>query len=479
MKIKIALLFILIPTAFGIISCNQSQKSPSEENAAKATNDEQIIRAFKDAYVFGYPLVVMNATQRVMTNVEKASNEGGKITAPVNQLISANLFPDDKFRDVVRANNDTYYSSAWLDLGNEPLVLQLPNTNGRYFLFPMLDAWTNVFFSPGKRTTGTEVQTYLITSSNWTGEVPKGMQQVKSPTKTVWMIGRTQVNSARDGATAVKQIQEKYKLLPLSAWGKPYTAPAGKIDPGVPKKAPNDIVTDMPVSDYFNLLNQLMVDNPPAAADSGFLKKLVPLGIAPGSTFDMSKFSAAVQDSLKSIPAWAKNYMSQSGLSDNKPVNGWSVSKGLGNYGTNYMFRAGVAYNGLGANLDADAVYPASLTDANGDAYDGSTQKYVLHFEKGEEPPSNAFWSLTMYDNEGFLCANPINRFAIGDRNALQKNADGSLDIYIQKDNPGKDKENNWLPAPNGPFNLLLRVYWPKEEIMNGSWAPPGVKKQS
>ena len=138
-----------------------------------------------------------------------------------------------------------------------------------------------------------------------------------------------------------------------------------------------------------------------------------------------------------------------------------------------------IAYNGLGANLDADAIYPASSTDADGEAYDGSKHTYVLHFDKGETPPSNAFWSLTMYNNEGFLCANPINRFAIGDRNPLKKNADGSVDIHIQKDSPGKDKEDNWLPAPNGPFNLLLRVYWPKEEMLNGNWVPPGVKKKS
>ena len=475
---KLALFVALFPIAIGIMSCNQAQKSPSVVNAGAAMSDEQIIQAVRDAYIFGYPLVVMNASQRVMTNVEKASNEGGRVAAPVNQLVSANFFPDDKFRDVVRANNDTYYTSAWLDL-YEPFVLELPNTNGRYYLFPMLDAWTNVFFSPGKRTTGTNAQTYLITPPGWTGEVPKEMQQVKSPTHTVWIIGRTQVNSAQDGATTVKQIQEKYQMKPLSAYGKAYTPPAGKIDPSVPKKAPNDIVTDMPISDYFNLMNKLMVDNPPAVADSEFLKKLVPLGIVPGSTFDVSKSSQTVQDTIKTIPTWAKNYLSQNGLSHNKPVNGWSVGKGLGSYDTDYMFRALVAYNGLGANLDADAIYPASSTDADGEAYDGSMQKYVLHFDKGETPPSNAFWSLTMYNSEGFLCANPINRFAIGDRNSLKQNADGSVDIYIQKDNPGKNKADNWLPAPNGPFNLLLRVYWPREEMMNGSWVPPGVKKQS
>jgi len=473
MKTKLIPLAAWLFMAIGVISCNQKPASGDT-----AMSDAQIIQTIKDAYIFGYPLAVMNVTERAMTNVPKVFHAGGKMAAPINQLVSANFFPDDKSHDVVRPNCDTYYTTVWFNLDKEPFVLELPNTNGRYYLFPMLDAWTNIFFSPGKRTTGTAAQTYLITAPGWTGEVPKGMQQVKAPTRTVWLIGRTQVNSAKDGATTVSQIQEKFKLTPLSAFGKAYVPPVGKIDSSIPKKAPNDIVTQMTVSDYFNLLNKLMVDNPPAAADSTIVKKMASLGIAAGGTFDISKFSKAVQDSLTTIPAWAKSYMLQSGLSGKRPVNGWSLSRGLGDYGTNYTARAGVAYNGLGANLDADAMYPASLTDADGQPYDGSKNKYVLHFDKGQEPPANAFWSLTMYDSEGFLCANPIKRFAIGDRDPLKKNADGSVDIYIQKDSPGKEKENNWLPAPTGSFNLLLRVYWPKEAMVKGNWMPPGVKKQ-
>jgi hypothetical protein len=158
-------------------------------------------------------------------------------------------------------------------------------------------------------------------------------------------------------------------------------------------------------------------------------------------------------------------------------VNGWGLTQGLGSYGTQYAFRAGVSYGGLGANLDADAMYPASLKDADGEAYDGSKHNYVLHFDAGKYPPANAFWSLTLYDDNGFLCSNPINKFAIGDRDALMKNKDGSIDIFIQNSSPGDNKKSNWLPVPKGPFNLLLRVYWPKDEMLNGSWAPPGVTK--
>jgi hypothetical protein len=207
------------------------------------------------------------------------------------------------------------------------------------------------------------------------------------------------------------------------------------------------------------------------------MKRLALVGIAPGATFDLSSFSANVQDSLKSIPGWAKRFMLSNGLSNAKIVNGWSMNSGLGSYGINYTLRAGVAYNGLGANLDADAMYPSSQIDADGEPYDGSKHNYILHFDAGKTPPANAFWSLTIYNEEGFLVPNPLKRFAIGDRNPLKKNADGSLDLYIQKDNPGKAKENNWLPAPNSLFNLLLRVYWPKEEMINGTWTPPAVTK--
>lgn len=472
-KVLSSLLLVFLLGAF-----NQTSKtSSSSEDTATSPSDQQIIQTLKEAYEFGFPLMVMYATQQVGTNVEEVNNTG-RIAAPINQVSSATQFPDDKFRDVVRPNNDTYYSAASIDLKSEPLVLQIPNTYGRYALFPMLDAWTNVFFSPGKRTTGTETQTYLITGPGWKGEVPVDMKQVKSPTNIVWLIGRIQVNSAKDGATTVKKIQDGIKLVPLSSWGKPYTAPAGKIDPSIPQKTPNDIVLDMPVADYFNLLNKLMVDNPPAPTDTAMMRKLAPLGIAPGETFDFSKLPSAVKDSINSIPAKAKISMMENGLAASKPINGWSVPVGLGDYKTNYAFRAGVAFGGLGANLDADAIYPVSLTDDNGNPYDGSKHNYVWHIDAGNTPPANAFWSLTMYDNDGFLCTNPLNRFAIGDRNPLKKNADGSIDIYIQHESPGKDKESNWLPAPNGSFNLLLRVYWPKEEMINGTWKAPGVKKQ-
>jgi hypothetical protein len=319
----------------------------------------------------------------------------------------------------------------------------------------------------------------VLTAPGWSGTIPENMTEVKAPTSMVWIIGRIQVNSPEDAATTVKAIQDQIRLVPLSAYGKTYTPPAGVVDPGVPAMTPNDMVLGMSAADFFNRLNQLMRDNPAAAADSSLLHKLAPLGIGPDSTFDATRLPAAVQDSLQGIAAWGKERMLANGLGAGQPVNGWMINKSLGMYGTQYDFRAGIAFGGLGANLDADAMYPASLVDADGEPYDGAKHSYTITFPKDMTPPASAFWSLTLYDSEGFMVANPVNRFAIGDRDALKPNADGSIEILISHQDPGKDRRANWLPAPAGPFNLLMRVYWPKPAMLDGTWMPPAVKKVS
>jgi hypothetical protein len=451
---------------------NQFPSPGNAQSLSSPPNDSEIIQTAKEAYIFGYPLVMMEITRRVMTNYENATDRG----APMNQISRKETFPDEKFTAVVKPNCDTYYALAWLDLRREPLVLEIPNTNGRYFLLPIVDAWTNVIASPGKRTTGTAAQKFLITGPGWKGKIPKGMTELHSPTNMAWMAGRTQVNSKDDGVTVVKAIQEGYRLIPLSSYGKQYDPPPGKVDSLISMNPPVKHVFEMPVDAYFNLLNQLMIDNRPAPADSAIVKRIARLGILPGGTFDLKKFSMNVQDSISAIPSWFKKYMADLALKKEK-INGWTMSRGLGDYGTNYDLRAMIANRGLGANLDADALYPLSVTDIDGEKYDGSKHQYVLHFDAGKIPPANAFWSLTMYGMDNFLAANPINRFAIGDRNDLKKNPDGSLDIFIQNNSPGEEKASNWLPAPAAPFNLMLRIYWPDESVLNGSWIPPAVVK--
>jgi hypothetical protein len=292
------------------------------------------------------------------------------------------------------------------------------------------------------------------------------------------MIGRVQVNSAADGKDVVVPLERKIKLTPLASYGKPFTAPKGTVDPNVSKASPNEQLENMNITDFFNYVNTLMVANPPAAADAPVLAEFAKIGVGPGMKFDPTAFDSITLAALNKIPGQVVNSIKEGMAKGLKPpVNGWSMAfEGVGNYGTNYQLRAAVSYAGLGANIPEDAIYPSCAVDSDGNPLDGANA-YVIHFEKGKTPPVNAFWSLTMYDNDGYFTANPINRYAIGDRNPLKTNSDGSLDIYIQNVSPGKDKENNWLPCPKGSFNLLLRMYWPKEEVLKGQWTPPGVQK--
>ena len=469
------LMFAIIVFSIFSQSCNSAANEPSSATSGNSLPADSVKAIAKNAYVYGIALALIDITRNRLTNVE-APIPG--LAAPINQFAISDVFPDAKFRAVVRPNADTYYTSGVLDLDTDAMVLSLPNTNGRYYLMPMLDAYSNVFASPGKRTTGTQAGIFLITGPKWTGSVPAGMKEIKAPTNTVWIIGRTQVNSPEDGTKVVVPLEKKYILMPLSAWGKPYTAPKGIVNPNIPKTSPNDQVKNMSIDSFFNYVNRLLVLNPPPASDSAAIAQFNKIGVGPGAKFDLSSFDTSTQDALKTIPQMVFGYMDEvlkKGAV--KPVNGWSVAfKGVGNYGTDYDLRALADYIGLGANIPEDAIYPTCAVDADGQGLSGGN-KYIIHFEKGKTPPVNAFWSITMYDQDGFFIDNPINRYAIGDRNNLKKNSDGSVDIYFQNISPGKEKESNWLPAPSGSFNLCLRMYWPKEEMLNGSWTPPGVKK--
>lgn len=430
-----------------------------------------------DAYIYGYPLVTMEMTRRVITNV--ADPVGTR--APMGQLIKLRHYPDAAFRDVTAPNADTLYTTAFFDVGKEPWVLSIPDMKGRYFLMPMLDGWTTVFQVPGKRTTGTGAQTYAITGPGWKGTLPDGVREYKSPTNIVWLLGRIYCTGTTEDYAAVHKLQDEFKLVPLSAYGKSYTPAPGKVDSSIDMKtAVRDQVNRMDAVSYFTLLSELMKNNPPSAADAPHLARFARIGLVPGQDFDATKLKA---DFVKRVPEVAfDRIMLQFKI--NKAVkdeNGWAFTTKTGIYGTDYLMRALITAIGLGANRPQDAVYPTSKVDAEGRKYNGAN-KYVLRFPKGHLPPADGFWSLTMYDDKYFFVNNSINRYSISARQDLQQNADGSTDLYIQKDSPGKDKESNWLPTPPGEFILMLRMYWPNEtdpSIINGTWAIPAAQKQS
>jgi hypothetical protein len=433
-----------------------------------------------EAYIYGYPLVTMEMTRRVMTNVREP--EGTR--APMGQFVRARQYPTPAFKDVTAPNADTLYTTAFIDVGKEPWVLSLPDAHDRYYLFPMLDAWTDVFQVPGKRTTGTGPQTYAITGPGWKGTLPAGVKEYKSPTDMVWLLGRIYCTGTPEDYDTVHKLQDEISLVPLSSYGKPCTPPPGTVDPSIDMKtAVREQVNAMSVEDYFNLLAKLMKDNPPARSDAPMVKKMAKLGIVPGQPFDTSKLGPVAKDAFSMVPkiandkivGWLKEGII---VGDSKFHDGWMYTTETGTYGDNYIQRALVTAIGLGANRPQDAIYPTSEGPSILEHYTGE-KKYVMHFNKGELPPVNGFWSLTMYDASYFFVENPINRYSISARQNLKPNDDGSVDLCIQNESPGADKESNWLPAPKDKFILMMRLYWPKEKapsLIDGTWKIPQVK---
>jgi hypothetical protein len=459
----------------GIITVATIAVAIPQASTSQLTEDEAS-KLGVEAYVYGYPLVTMEMTRRVMTNTATPKDNH----ATMGQFFLSRTYPDAKFRDVTAPNADTLYSPAWLNLATEPYVLSLPDQKDRYFLMPMLSGWTNVFAVPGTRTTGTKAQKYVITGPNWQGQLPSGVQQLKSPTDMVWIIGRTYCTGSPEDYKTVHALQDQYKLVPLSSYDKAYTPPPGKVDPSIDMKTPvRDQVNRLDAAAYFKLLAALMKDNPPALSDSPMVEKLARLGIVPGKDFDMNKLPPTTAKGLQAVPKSGVEAIMAHAKKAGAHVNGWLFSTKTGTYGTDYLQRAFITAVGLGANLPRDAVYPTSEMDSDGKPYDGAN-KYTIRFAPGENPPVDGFWSVTMYDDQYFFVPNSLNRYSVSPRNHFQLGGDGALTIYIQNESPGKDRESNWLPAPKGKFVLMMRMYWPKEtppSILDGSWKPPPVKK--
>jgi hypothetical protein len=429
-------------------------------------------RAASDAYVYGYPLVTMEMTRRVITNVAKVEGTRG----PMGQIIKLRAYPDASFRDITAPNADTLYTTAFFDVGDEPWVLSAPDMKGRYFLLPFLDGWTNVFAVPGSRTTGTQAQTFVITGPGWSGAVPEGMTQLKSPTAIVWLLGRIYCTGTPEDYAEVHALQDAFKLQPLSTWDKTYAPPAGRVDPAIDMKtAVRDQVNRLSTPEYFTLLADLMKRNPPATADAPTLERFKAIGLVPSQSFDGKALDSRWDRRLPQL-SYDRIMLHAMSL---KRENGWLFTTKTGLYGTDYLQRAFITAVGLGANRPQDAVYPMSQRSSLLEPYEGG-HNYTLRFAKGELPPVKGFWSLTMYDEQMFFVANPINRYSMSLRTDPKFDADGSLVIHIQNESAGTERQANWLPSPKGKFHLMLRLYWPDENepsILDGSWVIPKVEK--
>jgi hypothetical protein len=456
--VLMAIAFALIPLA-GV----RAEQVTAEEASALAV----------DAYLYFYSLVTMDITRKQLTNVEA----GQLIGAPPNTFNNLSAFPPANMKVVVRPNFDTLYSSAWLDLTKELVVVSVPDTGGRYYLLPMLDMWSDVFASPGWRTTGTAAGNFLITPPGWSGSVPADFTRISAPTPYVWIIGRIKTDGPAD-YDAVHKIQAGLKITPLSQWGKPPEPVEVKIDPSIDMTTPPKIQVDtMSAGKFFAYAAELLKLQPPHMTDEPILARMRRIGIEPGKSFDIDKADPAVKTALESAPEAAQKLMKWKMPTLARVANNWSMNTDtMGVYGNYYLKRAIITKWGLGANLPEDAIYPNNLGDQAGRPLDGANN-YTIHFDKDQIPPAQAFWSITLYDLEGFQVANVLNRFAVSSWMPLKFNPDGSLDLYFQNQSPGGDNEANWLPAPKEPYNLTMRLYAPKSDALTGKWNPPPVTK--
>jgi len=417
------------------------------------------------AYLFAYPLVLMERTRAARANL------------PVNQFLHAPAYPGPQARTVVRPNVDTLYSTAWLDLSREPVVLTVPDMGTRYYLMQLLDAWTETFSVPGTRTIGNKAGNFAIVGPAFSGAVPSGVTTIKSPTNSVWIIGRIQTNGLADYAN-VRVLQRGFTLAPLSGSpaASPGAGPTGDADLAALSVGltPPAQVARQDAATFFAAFADTLKANPPHADDAAFVARFKRIGIVPGKTFDRSAIASEIMQALDRAVRDAQSRLTRT---DATVRNGWRYANTIGRYGTSYLERAAVARFGLGALPKEDAIYPSVANDAEGKALSGAN-RYTMHFAKDALPPVNAFWSLTMYNEDGYFVPNAINRHAIGDRDALQFNEDGSLDLYVQRERPaGARQAATWLPASEGSFNMVMRLYWPKPPALDGTWTPPSLRR--
>jgi len=416
------------------------------------------------AYVYGFPLVIMDVTKDVQTAVPNAQ----EYAAPMNQFQHMRTFVNPDFKNVVRISRTSIWSTAFLDLA-EPFIYSQPDTKGRYVVMQAVNMWTDDFASAGSRTNGTQAANFLIVGPQWKGTLPSGIKEVfRSTTRYAWVLVQIAAKGPEEFAE-VNALSDQLKLTPLSQWEKAYTPPANvPVDPTVDTTStPFDQVRLMDAGAFFNRLAHVLQDNPAYPADGPMLEKLKKIGVEPGKDFDITKVDPNVAKGLNRVPAQIWNAFASAPY-QMKSVNGWLLPLNLGNFGTDYETRAFIAYVGLGALTKEDAIYPSAFVDSDGSALVG-THKYVMHFPAGDKFPSySGVWSISQY-RENFYVHNPLERYAISFSMPLKYNDDGSLDVYLQARSPGAGKESNWLPLPpSGPVNLTIRVYQPKPEMMNG-----------
>jgi hypothetical protein len=451
--------------------------SPAAAATTTTITQQQAQQIGTDAYDYGIPVMEFLRQARDQTSVTVPNPLSD---APINQLGSARQLANVSNQVIVQPNNDTLYTMGHLDLNRGALVLHVNAIPGhRYFSFEFMDPYTNVFHYIGTRTTGDGAQTYVITGPSFNGRIPHGLKRIRSAYQLAWIVGRTLVNGPSDLA-AVHKVQSGYRLMPLAeylkrglAWQPP--RPSRVVTNPLKLTEPTGLA-------FFDQLGTALSQSKPPHRDTAILAELRNVGIGPGLHPSQEHLSAAVVGGLTAAVAGGHAHVAALRISiagaDAIANNGWFVPPAdTGDYGTDYKFRAVVALNGIAANRPAEAIYIVGVTDSTHALLNGA-HDYVIHFGPGQLPPARYFWSLTMYNQSFFLTPNPINRYELASHTAgLKRNADGSLDIYIQH-TPPAGHESNWLPSPaSGQFETTLRLYGPEQNALDGSYKYPPITR--
>lgn len=456
---KIALLVFL---AHFLLSC-----SSTKVGEIVPPKKESRIVALKEAYLYGYPLVTMEMARRVLTNVKKPTSEG---LAPLNQFSHRSIIPDPQIKELLNPNLDVLYSSAFLDLSQGPLILTVPPPQERYYMIQVMNGWTDIISSIGTRMDLDRERSYFIHGPQWRGIPPKHMKVIASSTNLNWILGRTYVKDKTDLKKATA-FMNQYRLRPIRNSG------IDRIHPEYLNKTPDSLVEKMTGEEFFNLLNTVMLKNFPYREDRPQLEKLAKIGVGSGLVFNVDNFTPEEQRFLSELPQTVSLELTRAEKND-ALLNGWDMNLDprMGRFGTHYEFRARIALTRLGMPLMEDAVFPEAKIDGDNEPLSGQ-HKYILHFNKGQDPPSRALWSLTAYGANQQLSGNAFNQYKIDNKMELLYNGDGSLDIYIQNEAPAGNRKKNWLPTPRGLFTIQSRIYWPESRMLNGQWAMPVILK--
>lgn len=436
---------------------------PEAEPIAEPADEpaEDVWETLEEAYIYAFPLVLMDATMTSATNTETVVT--GK--APVNQFMHGAGTVKASFKTVVTPNVDTVYTQVWLDLGEEPLIFTMPAAD-RFFNVQLLDGWTNtvaVLTEPGE---------YAFTCTDWDGELPEGVTRVDFPTQMDWFIARCLLSGEED-LPNVKAIQSEMKLLPLSAYvsGGEYTPPQGSYSEAN-DFVPVNKVLSMGPAEFFAKANELMGKNPPAAADAPELEKLAAVHVGPEQQFDPGVLTGDIAAQWKEMLTGLRPRLVAEGAKFSVKLDQWSYfGRPIGDYGTEYSYRAMIALGGLGANTLDVAMYTKTNTDETGAQMNGA-HTYQIHFHSLPPVLDNGFWSLTAYGSDDFLIDNPLNRYCINDRSSFELNEDGTLDIIVSAAEP--ENTANWLPVNGDDFHLYMRIYTPDMAAIE-TWAAPVI----